>query len=199
MTKGQTSKLDSQKKKKKGAAPAQRRQRDLRAGWIQGDFLPSTVTADDLLELVENGMIANKSWRLPAEGETEPVPQEGTDLLETFLGRRIQPLQARHYVGPEDSTRTHPECVTGEVVTAWVRGITGACDNPRGARRVKPFRADNPPPNEEWTNWYSPVSNGNSAEEEEGSQEGSMDSAEYVSDSGDTEEETEEEEGEVGE
>ncbi|KAI5013582.1 hypothetical protein ZWY2020_037095 [Hordeum vulgare] len=53
-----------------------------------------------------------------------------------------------HYMRPEDSTQTHPECVTGEVVTAWVRGITGACDNPRGARRVKPFHADNPPPNE---------------------------------------------------
>ncbi|KAI5008842.1 hypothetical protein ZWY2020_009890 [Hordeum vulgare] len=126
-----------------------------------------------------------------------------TDLLETFPGRRIEPLQARHlaiwqYAGPGDSTRTHPECVTGEVVTAWVRGITCACDNPRGARRVKPFRADNPPPNEEWTNWYSPVSNGNPAEEEEGSQEGSMDSVEYDSDSGETEEEIEEEGG-VGE
>ncbi|KAI5013581.1 hypothetical protein ZWY2020_037094 [Hordeum vulgare] len=44
-------------------------------GWIHRDFLPSTVTADDLLELVEHGMIANKSWRLPAEGETEPAPQ----------------------------------------------------------------------------------------------------------------------------
>ncbi|KAI5014067.1 hypothetical protein ZWY2020_055457 [Hordeum vulgare] len=328
MTKGQTSKLESQKKKKKAAAPAQRRQHALPAGWIQGDFLRSTVTKDDLLELVEQGMIANKSWRLPAEGETEPAPQEGervlllshvyrgislpphpffrgimnhfgaqlhhfppnaiahlsafvvlcecfigcpphwgilkyilsaisqtvkklsqsddkthllqlcgglgfqkktkssypplqlsesvknwqstwfycqdiacpnaatglppfsldrpapprqlaltkmekiqiqplvealidvirkgvtnTDLLETFLGRRIQPLQARHhamwhYAGPGDSTRTHPECVTGEVVTAWVRGITGTCDNPKGARRVRPFRADNPPPNE---------------------------------------------------
>ncbi|KAI4997341.1 hypothetical protein ZWY2020_052683 [Hordeum vulgare] len=128
----------------------------------------------------------------------------GTDLLETFLGRRIQPLQARHhamwhYVGPEDSTRTHPECVTGETVTAWVRGITRACDNPQGARRVRPFRADNPPPNEEWTNWHSAVSNGNPAEEEEGSQEGSVHSAEYVSESGETEEETEEEEDKVGE
>uniref|UniRef100_A0A8I6WDI5 Uncharacterized protein n=1 Tax=Hordeum vulgare subsp. vulgare TaxID=112509 RepID=A0A8I6WDI5_HORVV len=103
-----------------------------------------------------------------------------------------------HYVGPEDSTRTHTECVTGETVTAWVRDITGACDNPQGARRVRPFRADNPPPNEEWTNWHSAVSNGNPVEEEEGSQEGSVDSAEYVSDSGETEEETEEEE-EVGE
>ncbi|KAI4981924.1 hypothetical protein ZWY2020_022416 [Hordeum vulgare] len=183
-----------------------------------------------MLEQVEQGLIENKTWRLPAEGETEPAPEEGVrvlllsnvyrgfslpphpffrdvlrkgvtgiDLLEVFLGRRIQPLQARHhamwhYMGPEDSTRTHPECVTGEVVTAWVRGIRGACDNPRGARRVKPFRADNPPPNEAWTNWYSPVSNGNPAEEEEGSQEGSMESAEYVSDNGEMEEESEEEE-----
>ena len=74
MTKGQTSKLESQKKKKKAAAPALRRQRALPAGWIQGDFLPSTAMADDMLELVEQGMIANKSWRLPAEGETEPAP-----------------------------------------------------------------------------------------------------------------------------
>ena len=38
---------------------------------------------------------------------------------------------------------------------------------------------------QEWTNWSSPVSNGNpEEEEEEGSQEGSVESAEYVSDSG---------------
>uniref|UniRef100_A0A8I6WCM6 Uncharacterized protein n=1 Tax=Hordeum vulgare subsp. vulgare TaxID=112509 RepID=A0A8I6WCM6_HORVV len=104
-----------------------------------------------------------------------------------------------HYAGPSDSTRSHPECVSGETVRAWVRDITGACDNPEGARRVKPFRPDNPPPNEEWTNWYSAVSDGNPAEEEEGSQEGSMDSVEYVFDSGETEEETEEEEEEDGE
>ena len=41
-----------------------------------------------------------------------------------------------------------------------------------------------------WTNWFSPVSNGNSAEEEEGS----VESAEYVSDSGESEEESSEEE-----
>ncbi|KAI4992617.1 hypothetical protein ZWY2020_057859 [Hordeum vulgare] len=230
MTKGKTGKLESQKrKKKKGAAPTQRRQLALPAAWIQGDFLPSSVTENDVLELVEHGMIVNKSWRL---SEDRPGPPRklalskgeriqiqplvnaliavvgkgvtGTDLLETFLGRRIQPLQARHhamwhYAGPSDSTRSHPEDVSGETVSVWVRGITGACDNPVGARRVKPFRAENPPPNEEWTNWHSAVSNGNPAEEEEGSQEGSADSAEYVSDSGETEEETEEEEEEDGE
>ncbi|KAI5009053.1 hypothetical protein ZWY2020_010101 [Hordeum vulgare] len=96
----------------------------------------------------------------------------GIDLLEIFLGRRIQPLQARHhamwlYSGPEDSTRTNPECVTRELVMSWA-----------------------------WTNWFSPISNGNPAEEEEGNQEGGVESVEYVSDSGEMEEESEEEEGE---
>ena len=51
---------------------------------------------------------------------------------------------------------------------------------------------------QKWTNWFSPVSNGNPAEEEEeGSQEGSVESVEYVSDSGETEEESEEEEGKM--
>uniref|UniRef100_A0A8I6Z0Z4 Uncharacterized protein n=1 Tax=Hordeum vulgare subsp. vulgare TaxID=112509 RepID=A0A8I6Z0Z4_HORVV len=99
-----------------------------------------------------------------------------------------------HYTGPEDSTRTNVECVTGEMVASWVLNITGACENPRGSRRVKAFRADNPPPNAEWTNWFSPVLNGNPVEEEEGSQEGSVESGEYVSDSGETEEESAEEE-----
>ncbi|KAI5021469.1 hypothetical protein ZWY2020_058199 [Hordeum vulgare] len=129
---------------------------------------------DDLLELVEQGMIANKSWRLLVEGETEPAPQEGEHVL----------LLSHVYRG--FSLPPHPF-------------FRGACDNPRGARQVKPFRADNPPPNEAWTNWYSPVSNGNPAEEEEGSQEGSVDSVEYVSDSGETEEETKEEEGKLSE
>ncbi|MQJ21784.1 hypothetical protein EI020_24705, partial [Escherichia coli] len=72
MTKGQTSKMEAKKKKGKAAAPAQRRQRALPAGWIQGDFLPSTMTRVDMLELVEQGMIEHKTWRLPTEGETEP-------------------------------------------------------------------------------------------------------------------------------
>ncbi|KAI4977917.1 hypothetical protein ZWY2020_014471 [Hordeum vulgare] len=83
------------------------------------------------------------------------------DLLETFLGRRIQLLQALdhamwHYTGPSDTTRSHPE--------------------------------------DEWTNWHSAVPNGNPVKEEEGSMEGSAGSAEYISDSRETEEETEEEE-----
>ena len=47
---------------------------------------------------------------------------------------------------------------------------------------------------QEWTNWHSAVSGGDPVEEEEGSMEGSAGSAEYVSDSRETEEETEEEE-----
>ena len=61
------------------------------------------------------------------------------DLLEAFLSRRIQPLQARdhtmwHYSGTEDTTRTHPEEVSEKTVAQWLRSITGACENPLGAK-----------------------------------------------------------------
>uniref|UniRef100_A0A8I6WVD3 Uncharacterized protein n=1 Tax=Hordeum vulgare subsp. vulgare TaxID=112509 RepID=A0A8I6WVD3_HORVV len=97
-----------------------------------------------------------------------------------------------HYTGPEDSTRTNVVGILEEKVTSLVLQITGPCENPKGARRVAPYSADNPPPNQVWTNWLSPVSNGNP--EEEGSQEGSVESTEYVSDSGESEEEDSEEE-----
>ena len=66
------------------------------------------------------------------------------DLLETFLTRRIQPLQARAhpmwlYEGPNDPTRVHPEDVDEETVEQWFRCITGARDNPLGLRRIPPF------------------------------------------------------------
>ena len=68
----------------------------------------------------------------------------GMDLLEVFLGRRIQPLQARDhlmwmYSGLEDTTRIHPEEVSEDILENWLRGITGNKDNPRGSRRVIPF------------------------------------------------------------
>jgi hypothetical protein len=74
----------------------------------------------------------------------------GLDLLEVFLGRRIQPLQARdhpmwHYSGVDDTTRTDPEDVSEETVAQWLRSITGARDNPQGSKRVLPFSAENPP------------------------------------------------------
>ena len=68
----------------------------------------------------------------------------GMDLLEVFLRRRIQPLQARDhpmwmYSGIEDSTRVHPEEVDEDTVEKWLRSITGNKDNPRGARRIPPL------------------------------------------------------------
>ena len=68
----------------------------------------------------------------------------GMDLLEVFLGRRIQPLQARDhpmwmYSGLEDSTRIHPEDVSEDILEKWLMGITSNKDNPRGSRRVIPF------------------------------------------------------------
>lgn len=66
------------------------------------------------------------------------------DLLEVFLRRRIQPLQARDhpmwmYSGIEDSTRVHPEEVNEDTVENWLRSTTRNKDNPRGARRIPPL------------------------------------------------------------
>ena len=68
----------------------------------------------------------------------------GMDLLEVFLGRCIQPFQARDhpmwmYSGLEDSTRIHPEDVGADILEKWLMGITSNKDNPRGSRRVIPF------------------------------------------------------------
>ena len=61
----------------------------------------------------------------------------GMDLLEVFLSRRVQPLQARDhpmwmYSGLEDSTRIHPEDVSEDTVEKWLRGITSNKGNPWG-------------------------------------------------------------------
>ena len=74
----------------------------------------------------------------------------GMDLLEVFLSRRIQPLQARDhpmwmYSGIDDTTWIHLEEVTEETVEQWLQGITGNKDNPRGSRRVPPFDDANEP------------------------------------------------------
>ena len=68
----------------------------------------------------------------------------GMDLLEVFLRRRIQPLQARDhpmwmYSGIDDTTRIHPEEVNEDTVEQWLRGFTGNKDNPRGSRRIPPL------------------------------------------------------------
>ena len=74
----------------------------------------------------------------------------GMDLLEVFLQRRIQPLQARDhpmwmYSGLEDSTQIHPEEVDDDTLEKWLSGITGNKDHPRGARRVPPFDQSHAP------------------------------------------------------
>lgn len=66
------------------------------------------------------------------------------DLLEVFLGRRIQLLQARDhpmwmYTGLEDSTRIHPKDVSEDILEKWLMGITSSKDDPWGSRRVIPF------------------------------------------------------------
>ena len=68
----------------------------------------------------------------------------GMNLLEVFLSRHIQPLQAHDhpmwmYSGLEDSTRIHLEDVSEDTVEKRLRGITGNKDNSRGSRRVIPF------------------------------------------------------------
>ena len=68
----------------------------------------------------------------------------GMDLLEVFLRRRIQPLQAHDhprwmYSGIEDSTCVNPEEVDEDTVEKWLRSIIGNKDNPRGARRIPPL------------------------------------------------------------
>ena len=49
-------------------------------GWIQGDWIHSTITQDDLDDLVEGGLIPHKSARLPWN-ETEPQPREDECVL----------------------------------------------------------------------------------------------------------------------
>ncbi|KAI5015236.1 hypothetical protein ZWY2020_056626 [Hordeum vulgare] len=87
MTKGQTSKMEARKKKGKVAAPGPAGHR--RARWIQGDFLPSTVTEGDLLQLVEHGVLVHKSWRLPAEDEVEPAPREGSTSCSSAMSTEV--------------------------------------------------------------------------------------------------------------
>ena len=74
----------------------------------------------------------------------------GMDLLDVFLRRRIQPLQACDhtmclYSGTDDTTRIHPKEVDEDTVAQWLRGITGNKDNPRGSRRVAPFDSEHEP------------------------------------------------------
>ena len=56
-------------------------------GWIQGDWIRSSLRQEDLEELAESELIANDAARLP-EGETEPQPRPGECvLLATHIDR----------------------------------------------------------------------------------------------------------------
>ena len=69
------------KKKSRGGSSSRS---GLPAGWIQGDWICSTIQQEDL---EEGGLIPHGSWRLP-EDETEPRPQEGECvLLATHIDR----------------------------------------------------------------------------------------------------------------
>ncbi|XP_037454645.1 uncharacterized protein LOC119324988 isoform X1 [Triticum dicoccoides] len=135
-------------------------------------------------ERVELNMLVDRVVQLVHDGVT------GMDLLEVFLRRRIQPLQARDhpmwmYSVIEDNTRIHPEEVDVATVVQWLKGITGNKDNPRGSRRVLPFDSTNEPA-KIYTEMY-PMPNGEQEQEHEGEASGG-ESGEWHSDGGEDDE-----------
>jgi hypothetical protein len=52
----------------------------LPSGWIQGDWIRSSLRQEDLDELAESELIIHGAARLP-EGETEPQPRPGECVL----------------------------------------------------------------------------------------------------------------------
>ena len=74
-------------------------------GWIQGDWIRSTIIQDDLDDLLEGGLIPHESARLPGN-ETEPRPLEG-ECSSTFLSWFLEllrgstpPLFSKHHRVP---------------------------------------------------------------------------------------------------
>ena len=69
-------------KKATGAAKGKKQNRGsssragLPPGWIQGDWIRSSLRQEDLDELVESGLIAKGAARMP-EGEMDPQPRPG--------------------------------------------------------------------------------------------------------------------------
>ena len=49
-------------------------------GWIQGDWIRSSIRQEDLTELEETGLIVEGAARLP-KGEMEPQPRPGKCVL----------------------------------------------------------------------------------------------------------------------
>ena len=98
MAKDKTRALERVKKtttKEKKTAKGSTSRSALLPCWIQGDWIPSSVSEEDLEGLAADDLIAPGSWRMP-EGEFEPAPRDGERvLLKThvergFLCLRIQ-------------------------------------------------------------------------------------------------------------
>jgi hypothetical protein len=43
---------------------------------MQGDWLPSKVTKEQVLELVADGLVPEVGWRLPEPRDAEPTPHQ---------------------------------------------------------------------------------------------------------------------------
>ena len=85
MVKDKTAALERAKKTKEVAKGSkQQRGSSSRArlplGWIQGDWIRSSIQQADLDELAESGLIAKGAARL-SEGEMSPQPQPGECVL----------------------------------------------------------------------------------------------------------------------
>lgn len=83
MAKDKTRALERAKKttsKGKKTAKGSTSRSTLPPGWIQGDWIPSSVSREDLENLIIDGLLAEGSWRLP-EGESEPAPRDEERVL----------------------------------------------------------------------------------------------------------------------
>ena len=141
-------------------------------------------------ERVETNMLVERLVQLVRQGVT------GMDLLEVFLSRRIQPLQARDhsmwmYSGANDTARVHPEEVTYETVALCLTGITGNKDNPRGVRRVDPFDTNNQP-DKVYTKMYSMPNGEQALEQDQEGEDSTEESSEWESPEDDDEEDNDE-------
>ncbi|KAE8797220.1 Aspartic proteinase nepenthesin-1 [Hordeum vulgare] len=72
------------------------------------------------------------------------------DLLEVFLSQRFQLLQKRlhpmwMYEGSSDPSPVHSEGMAEKDMESKIMAITSARDDPRGARRMLPYKKYDPP------------------------------------------------------
>jgi len=67
-------KVNAKAKGKRTSQGASSSRSVLPPGWIQGGWIRSTISQDDLDDLVEGGLVPHKLARLPGD-ETEPHPE----------------------------------------------------------------------------------------------------------------------------